>query len=247
MTMIDPVTGWFEMKSYDDGTPETITNLLEIAWLNRYPRPSVVIADRGGEFVGHFFEKNLKEEYGIQLKLITTANPQANAVVERVHQVIGNMLRAFDLEDCYLLPPPMDPLEGIISAISFAIRSTWSTTMRATPGQLVFGRDMLLNIKHVVDWHYMQTRRQRIASENNARENARRVPHEYKVGDKVLKASGNPSNKKEISPTLQRPFEGPYEITNVWNNGTVTIRRTVRGGAVFERINIRRIRPYHEE
>lgn len=247
MTMIDPVTGWFEMKSYDDGTPETITNLLEIAWLNRYPRPHTVIADRGGEFVGQFFEQNLREEYGIKLKLITTANPQANAVVERVHQVIGNMLRAFDLEDCYLLPPPFDPLEGIISAISFAIRSTWSTTMRATPGQLVFGRDMLLNIKHVVDWHYMQTRRQRIASENNARENARRVPHEYKVGDKVLKAHGNPSNKKEISSTLQRPFEGPYEITNVWNNGTVTIRRTVRGGAVFERINIRRIRPYHEE
>ena len=247
MTMIDPVTGWFEMKSYNDGTPETITNLLEIAWLNRYPRPQTVIADRGGEFVGHFFERNLREEYGIKLKLITTANPQANAIVERVHQVIGNMLRAFDLEDCYLLPPPMDPLEGIISAISFAIRSTWSTTMRATPGQLVFGRDMLLNIKHVVDWHYMQTRRQKIASENNARENAKRVPHKYKVGDKVLKASGNPSNKKEISPTLQRPFEGPYEITNVWNNGTVTIRRTVRGGAVFERINIRRIRPYHEE
>ena len=246
MTMIDPVTGWFEMKSFDDGTPETITNLLEIAWLCRYPRPLVIIADRGGEFVGQFFEKNLKEEYGIKLKLITTANPQANAVVERIHQVIGNMLRSLDLEDCYLLPPPMDPLEGIIAAISFAIRSTWSTTMRATPGQLVFGRDMMLNVKHLVDWHYMQTRRQRIASENNARENARRISHEYKVGDKVLKARGNPSNKKEISATLQKPYEGPYEITNVWNNGTVTIRRTVRGGAVFERINIRRIKPFHD-
>jgi hypothetical protein len=104
----------------------------------------------------------------------------------------------------------------------------------------------MLNVKHLVDWHYMQTRRQRIASENNARENARRISHEYKVGDKVLKARGNPSNKKEISATFQKPFEGPYEITNVWNNGTVTIRRTVRGGAVFERINIRRIKPFHD-
>ena len=30
VTMIDPVTGWFEMCSYDDRTPETIANLFEI-------------------------------------------------------------------------------------------------------------------------------------------------------------------------------------------------------------------------
>ena len=209
MTMIDPETGWFKMKSYDDPTPETITNILEVSWLCRYPRPMVIVADRGGEFSGQFFGSNLKEEYGIELTFITTANPQANAVVERIHQVIGNMLRSFDMETCYLMPPPFDPFEGIIAAISFAIRSTWSTTMRATPGQLIFGRDMLLNVQHLVNWHYMQTRRQKIADENNARENSKRVPHEHKMGDKVLKAHGNPSNKKEISATLQRPFEGP--------------------------------------
>jgi hypothetical protein len=246
MTMIDPVTGWFEMMSYDDATPETIMNILELAWLNRYPRPAIVIADRGGEFTGQFFRESLREEYGIELRLITTANPQSNAVVERIHQVIGNMLRSFDVENCYLLPPPHDPFAGLISAIAFAIRSTWSTSSHATPGQLVFGRDMLLNIRHLVDWHYMQTRRQRIASENNARENSRRVPHNYSVGDLILKARGNPSDKGAIRPTLQRPYEGPYEVHRVWNNGTVTIRRTVRGGAIFERINIRRIRPYHQ-
>jgi transposase InsO family protein len=245
MTMIDPVTGWFEMGSYDDATPETIMNILEISWLNRYPRPLVIVADRGGEFTGHFFRNALREEYGIELRLITTANPQANAVVERIHQVIGNMLRTMDVANCYLLPPPYDPWAGLISAIAFAIRSTWNSSMRATPGQLVFGRDMMLNIRHLVDWHYMQTRRQKIASENNARENAKRVPHNYEVGDLVLKAKGNPGDKSAVRPTLQRPFEGPYRVHHVWNNGTVTIRRTVRGGAIFERINIRRIRPYH--
>ena len=247
MTMVDPVTGWFEMMSYDDATPETIMNLLEIAWLCRYPRPAAIIADRGGEFTGQFFRESLRSEYGIELRLITTANPQSNAVVERIHQVIGNMLRSLDVENCYLMPPPYDPFIGIISAIGFAIRTTWSTTNRATPGQLVFGRDMLLNIRHLVDWHYMQTRRQRIATENNARENARRIPHHYNVGDLVLKAKGNPSDKGGIRPTMQRPYEGPYEIHRVWNNGTVTIRRTVRGGAIFERINIRRIRPYRQQ
>jgi transposase InsO family protein len=93
VTMIDPVTGWFEMCSFDDKQPETILNILEYQWLARYPRPSKIIADRGGEFIGHVFRQTLNDDYGIDLKLITTANPQANAVVERIHQVIGNMLR----------------------------------------------------------------------------------------------------------------------------------------------------------
>ena len=128
----------------------------------------------------------MQDDYGIELRLITTANPQANAVVERVHQVIGNMLRTMSLEDMYLLPPPHDPFAGVISAIGYAIRSTWHTTLKASPGQLVFGRDMALNIKHVADWNHIHQRRRQIASNNNRRENSRRVPHQYEVGDKVL-------------------------------------------------------------
>jgi transposase InsO family protein len=32
----------------------------------------------------------IKEDYGVKAKPITVRNPQANAIVERVHQVIGN-------------------------------------------------------------------------------------------------------------------------------------------------------------
>ena len=43
---------------------------------------------------------------------------------------------------------------------------------------------------------------------------------------------------------MSQPRTGPYEIINskVHTNGTVRIRR----GAVTERVNIRRITPYHE-
>jgi hypothetical protein len=243
VTMIDPVTGWFEMCSFDDKQPETILNILEYQWLARYPRPSKIIADRGGEFIGHVFRQTLNDDYGIDLKLITTANPQANAVVERIHQVIGNMLRTMSLEDMYLLPPPYDPFAGVIAAIGYALRSSWHTTMQATPGQLVFGRDMALNIKHIADWNYMQQRRQRTAAINNRKENSRRIPHQYKIGDEVLKIKANHTGGR-MTATLESAVEGPYKITKVRDNGTVTIRRTVRGGARFETLNIRRVRPF---
>ena len=113
----------------------------------------------------------------LDLRLITTANPQANAVVERIHQVIGNMIRTMNLEDMYLashlLPPPYDPFCGVIAAIAYAIRSSWHSTCKATPGQLVFGRDMAINVRHAADFAQVQQRRQAMAAANNARENKR--------------------------------------------------------------------------
>ena len=61
----------------------------------------------------------VKTDYGIKCKPITVLNPQANARVERVHQVIGNMIRTYELEDNYL--DENDPWGGILSATAFAV------------------------------------------------------------------------------------------------------------------------------
>jgi transposase InsO family protein len=55
-----------------------------------------MIFDRGSEFKAEMTQI-LKTDYGIKLKAVTTRNPQANAIVERIHQTIGNMIRTFEL------------------------------------------------------------------------------------------------------------------------------------------------------
>ena len=72
--------------------------------------------------------------------------------------------------------------------------------------------------------------------ENNQRENAKRIPHDYKEGDLVSKEIPG------IKPKLSAPREGPYRVEKVYSNGTIRIRR----GHVSERINIRRVQPYHQ-
>jgi transposase InsO family protein len=42
--------------------------------------------------------KQMCDNYGIKAKPTTTHNPQANAIIERVHKVVNDMLRSFDLE-----------------------------------------------------------------------------------------------------------------------------------------------------
>ena len=59
----------------------------------------------------------LKEDYGVRKKPITARNPQANAIIERVHQTVGQMLRTHRVQDTTDL---VNPLKGILSAICFA-------------------------------------------------------------------------------------------------------------------------------
>ena len=89
VTMIDPATGWFEIKQVP-GTKraDIVANIIEQVWLNRYPWPQKVVLDRGTEFMAEF-SKMIQDDYGIKKKPITKRNPQANAIVERVHQKLA--------------------------------------------------------------------------------------------------------------------------------------------------------------
>ena len=90
-----------------------------------------------------------------------------------------------------------DPFAGLIAAVGFAIRSTYHTTLQSTPGQLVFGRDMIFNILHIADWEYIKQRKQQMIHKNNQRENSNHIEHTYKVGDKGLVRRGT-ENKFEM-------------------------------------------------
>ena len=146
LTMIDPATGWFEIVSLTDKTSLEVANEAELAWFTRYPWPTTIIFDRGSEFMGEF-ARMCREDYGLKRKPINTRNPQANAIVERVHRTVGNMIRTQQVQNS----DEPNPLRGALAAVGFAVRSTYHTTLQATPAQLVFGRDSILNIKHEAD------------------------------------------------------------------------------------------------
>ena len=95
-------------------------------------------------------------DYGLKRKPITTSNPQSNAIIERIHQTIGNMIRTFDVFNIV----NNDTWSGILAATMFAVRATYHTTLQASPMQLVFVRDAILNTKHVADWEHIRQRKQ---------------------------------------------------------------------------------------
>ena len=74
----------------------TVANIVKQEWLARYPRPYLITLDRGSEFIGQDFRDMCVNDYGIKRKIISTQNPQANAIVERVHQMLGNLIRSLN-------------------------------------------------------------------------------------------------------------------------------------------------------
>jgi hypothetical protein len=171
-------------------------------------------------------------DYGIKRKVISMRNPQANAIVEHAHQTLGNLIRTFQLQDKPYYDPD-DSWGGILAAVAFALRSTYHTTLQATPGLLVFGRDMVLNVQHLTDWTAIKARKQQIIHKNNRIENSKQINHHYQVGDLVM-LENNRANKYE------QPYSGPYRITQVNTNGTVRLKIN----AVTDTVNIRRIHPF---
>ena len=59
------------------------------------------------------------------------------------------MLRCNDLDNHDF--DPVDPWGELLANIAWALRSLTHSTLNATPGQVVFNRDMLFDLKYVAD------------------------------------------------------------------------------------------------
>ena len=69
--------------------------------------------------------KMCQNYYVLKRKPITIRNPQSNAIVERIHQTIGNIIRTFDVSNIV----NNDPWSGILAATMFSVRGTYDTTL----------------------------------------------------------------------------------------------------------------------
>jgi transposase InsO family protein len=229
LTIIDPFTSWLEIVPILNKTSSHIADLIEQEWLRRYPRPSRIIYDKGGEFANQDFF-TLCRKWNCKNEQITTKNPQANAIVERLHRIMGDMLRA----QLARKHQHDNPIKELLSSIAYGIRATVHGTTQFTPAQLVFHKDMILRTQMEVDMEMIRNRRQEAIIHNNKRENKRRIKFDYKAGDRILILSGG------LDPKLKL-HEGPYKVLSYnKSNGILHIQRK----GYVEPISIRRVRPF---
>ena len=137
LTMIDPVTNLTELVRVDSKESEHVARKFAQAWLSRYPWPDRCIHDNGGEFTDHQFQKLLVQS-NITDVPTTSRNPTANAVCERMHQTVGNILRTLVHEN----PPrgtrqAKELVKEALSIAQHALRCCVHSTLGSFPGSLV--------------------------------------------------------------------------------------------------------------
>ena len=96
---------------------------------------------------------------GLDVSLRLLKIKQDNSILERVHQVVANMLRCKNIPD--LNVDSEDPWTDLLTSVAFSIRSTHHSTLDATPVQLIYVRDMILPIQHTTECEYIHTHKQK--------------------------------------------------------------------------------------
>ena len=72
-------------------------------WISRYPRPIEIVYDQGSEFISSECIKFLIEiKYSIPSKPSTLENPTFSAILEWIHQVLGNPVQTFNITQIYV-------------------------------------------------------------------------------------------------------------------------------------------------
>ena len=153
----------------------------------------------------------------MQMKPTSIKNPQANSVLECIHQVVSNMLHS-ELMDDKEQWDAHDPFREILLGITWAICSSYYTMLGATPGQIIYGWDMVFNVPFIYDMEQTHLHKQKQINQNTIQKNRKCQEYNYSVGDKVLIVKDGKLQKVE---TLR---EGLHEIIQIFANGTVTIQ-----------------------
>jgi hypothetical protein len=154
--------------------------------------------------------------------LTTVKNPQVNGILEQTHQVIGNLLCSSHLIAQDLAT--VSAQQELLMPVMWAINTTSHTTLKASPAQLSFNRDMIIPTSFTANWYAINSCKQAQLQSAADAKNRKCIPHEFHLNDKVLihHDIGNPYLSK-----LAKPTQGPLKIIDVQQlsiNGTILIQ-----------------------
>jgi hypothetical protein len=116
-----------------------------------------------------------------------------------------------------------DDVDVFLDNVAWAIRSTYHTILKASPGEAIFGCDMLFDILFVADGHKFGEQRQSLTNRGNQRKNAKHIDYDYNVRDKVQVIKEGILRKAESTYGKE-----PWTITTVHTNGTIRIQFRTR-------------------
>jgi len=237
--VMDYFTKWPEAYALPDHEAETVAEALVNNFITRFGVPCELHSDQGREFESVVFQECCRL-LGIKKTRTTALRSQSDGLVERFNRTLIHEVAKYCSSD-------QRDWDVKLPSLLMAYRSAQHETTIHTPAKLMFGRELRLPVdlatgrppQEVTDpiSNYAQMLQERLITAHRLVRNSMRTAGnnmktrydwhsrevKYNVGDHVW--LHNPLRKRGLSPKLQSPWEGPYEILQVMSDVTYKIRR----------------------
>jgi transposase InsO family protein len=230
LTIIDYATRYPEAIPLKTTHSRVIAEAL-VSLFSRVGLPDEIVSDQGANLIGTLMTQ-LYELLGITNIKTSVYHPEANGLVERFNGMLKRMLKKFASDE-------VDKWDKYLPYVLFAYREVPCQSTGYSPFELLYGRTVRGPFSLITDaWigkealqknaisYVLETRRRLSEMRNIVQENANKTQAKQKqiydqrsshrkfdIGDKVLVLLPTPGSK------LESKWQGPYTITNVFENG----------------------------
>jgi hypothetical protein len=121
-----------------------------------------------------------------------------------MHQTVRNVLRTLlHGNSPQNIASVEQYVDEALTITMHSMRAGVHSTLGSSPGNLVFNRDIFLNIPLIADWHAITQRREHPTHENLMRENQKRRGYDYAPQQTVLKKKWKPKKKQKNKLSIQ--------------------------------------------
>ncbi|GFO24403.1 retrovirus-related pol polyprotein from transposon [Plakobranchus ocellatus] len=127
-TIIDRFTRWPEAVPLPDAHASTCATSLLHYWVGRFGVLQDITSDRGRQFTSSLWTQ-LNNLLGVEANTTTAYHPQANGMVEHLHQQLKTSLKAHTTSSNWFVELPM---------VLLGIRSSWRVDPGCSPAELIY-------------------------------------------------------------------------------------------------------------
>ncbi len=229
MVVGDYCTKWMEAYPLPDATASTVALKLVNEFVCRFGVPQELHSDQGTNFESCVFSEMCRV-LGITKTRTTAYNPKSDGMVERFNKTLVNIVAVL------IDPKRMQrDWDECLPYATFAYRCTPHESTGESPNMMMLGREVSIPVDLLVECcdvedgigtDFAESLRQNM---RQAHERARhclgkstqrqKKDYDRRASDHGLKAGHtvwlfNPAEKRNFSPKLQLPWEGPW----LWSN-----------------------------
>ena len=135
----DYLTKWAETKAIKAATEEKVAVFLRENIFYEFGYPRKLVTDQGSQFTSNLIE-DLLTRHRIEHRTLTPYHPQANGQVEVTNRALEGILTK-------VVSSSRTYSENRLVEATWAYNTTWKTTTRFTPYELVYGKKDLMSIE----------------------------------------------------------------------------------------------------